>query len=60
MKKLMTTIMLGAAFAALGAVSAWAETKVQLVEVITSPPRTEFLKCQIAEFEKPTRTSKSK
>jgi multiple sugar transport system substrate-binding protein len=52
MKKLMTTILLGAAFAALGAVSAWAETKVQLLEVITSPARTEFLKSQLAEFEK--------
>ena len=52
MKKLTTTIMLGAAFAALGAVSAWAETKVQLLEVITSPARTEFLKSQLAEFEK--------
>ena len=52
MKKLTTTILLGAAFAALGAVSAWAETKVQLVEVITSPQRTEFLKSQLAEFEK--------
>ena len=37
---------------ALGAASAWAETKVQLVEVITSPQRTEFLKSQLAEFEK--------
>ena len=52
MKKLTTTILLGAALAALGAVSAWAETKVQLLEVITSPARTEFLKSQLAEFEK--------
>lgn len=52
MKKLMTSIMLGAGLLALGAASAWAETKVQLLEVITSPPRTEFLKSQIAEFEK--------
>ena len=37
MKKLTTTILLGAALAALGTVSAWAETKVQLLEVITSP-----------------------
>jgi len=51
MKKLFTTMLLGAALA-LGAASAWAETKVQLVEVITSPQRTEFLKGQIAEFEK--------
>ena len=52
MKKLMTTILLGAALVALGAVSAWAETKIQLLEVITSPARTEFLKSQLAEFEK--------
>ena len=52
MKKLTMTILLGAAFAALGAASAWAETKIQLVEVITSPQRTEFLKSQLAEFEK--------
>ena len=39
MKKLMTSIMLGAGLLALGAASAWAETKVQLLEVITSPPR---------------------
>jgi multiple sugar transport system substrate-binding protein len=52
MKKPTMTILLGAALAALGAVSAWAETKVQLVEVITSPQRTEFLKSQLAEFEK--------
>ena len=52
MKKLTTTILLGAALAALGAASAWAETKVQLLEVITSPARTEFLKSQLAEFEK--------
>ena len=52
MKKLTMTILLGAACAALTAASAWAETKVQLVEVITSPQRTEFLKSQLAEFEK--------
>lgn len=51
MKKLMTAMLLGAGVLALGAASAWAETKVQLVEVITSPQRTEFLKSQIAEFE---------
>ncbi len=51
MKKLFTTMLLGAAMG-LGAASAWAETKVQLVEVITSPQRTEFLKGQLAEFEK--------
>ena len=52
MKKLTLTILFGAAWAALGAGAALAETKVQLVEVITSPQRTEFLKSQIAEFEK--------
>jgi multiple sugar transport system substrate-binding protein len=31
--------------------SAWAQTKVRVVEVITSPPRTELLKQQIAAFE---------
>ncbi len=52
MKKLTLTILFSAACAALGAAPAWAETKVQLVEVITSPQRTEFLKSQLAEFEK--------
>ncbi len=52
MKKLMTSMLLGAGLAVLGATVAFAETTVQLVEVITSPPRTEFLKGQIAEFEK--------
>ncbi len=52
MKKMMTSMLLGAGLLALGAASAMAETKVQLVEVITSPQRTEFLKSQIAEFEK--------
>jgi multiple sugar transport system substrate-binding protein len=52
MQKLAITILFGAAFTALGAAAAWAETKVQLVEVITSPQRTEFLKSQLAEFAK--------
>ena len=52
MKKLTMTVLFGAAALALGAAAAWAETKVQLVEVITSPQRTEFLKGQLAEFEK--------
>jgi len=51
MGKMLRTIILGAACAALSTASAWADTKVQLVEVITSPQRTEFLKSQIAEFE---------
>src|SRR6266540_6712838 len=49
---ILRSILAGAALTALGACSAWAETKVQLVEVITSPQRTEFLKSQLAEFEK--------
>ncbi|WP_315918224.1 sugar ABC transporter substrate-binding protein [Mesorhizobium sp. SP-1A] len=36
---------------AISAGSALADTTVKMVEVITSPPRTEFLKKQIAEFE---------
>lgn len=51
MKKLTTHMMLGVAMAALAATTAFAETTVQLVEVITSPQRTEFLKSQLAEFE---------
>src|SRR5205085_630762 len=51
MKKLTATFLFGVAFAALSS-GAWAETKVQLVEVITGPQRTEFLKSQLAEFEK--------
>jgi multiple sugar transport system substrate-binding protein len=52
MKKLTTGLMLGAAMAAISAGASWAETMIQLVEVITSPQRTEFLKSQLAEFEK--------
>jgi multiple sugar transport system substrate-binding protein len=37
---------------ALVASGARADTTLRLVEVITSPPRTEFLKKQLAEFEK--------
>src|SRR5262245_43033671 len=50
MKRLLQTILLSAGMAALTS-AAMAETKVQLVEVITSPQRTEFLKKQLAEFE---------
>ncbi|MDA4804962.1 extracellular solute-binding protein, partial [Enterobacter hormaechei] len=32
--------------------SAFADTTIKMVEVITSPPRTELLKKQIAGFEK--------
>ena len=36
---------------ALSAGSALADSTIKMVEVITSPPRTEFIKKQIAEFE---------
>ena len=36
---------------ALSAGTALAESTIKMVEVITSPPRTEFIKKQIAEFE---------
>ena len=52
MKKLTLSILLGAACAALSATPVLADTTLQLVEVITSPQRTEFLKGQLAEFEK--------
>jgi len=51
MKRLLQTIMFGAGIAALASVAS-AETKVQLVEVITSPQRTEFLRKELDEFEK--------
>jgi multiple sugar transport system substrate-binding protein len=45
-------VLLGTAAAlAITAGSAMADTTLQMVEVITSPPRTELLKKQIAEFE---------
>src|SRR3954451_3655405 len=50
MKKL--SVLLGAvAGLAISAGSALADSTIKMVEVITSPPRTEFLKKQIAEFE---------
>src|SRR5438477_236230 len=50
MKRL--TIMLAAvAGLAISAGSALADSTIKMVEVITSPPRTEFLKKQLAEFE---------
>jgi multiple sugar transport system substrate-binding protein len=52
MRKWTLSVFLGAACLALGAAPALADTTVQLVEVITSPQRTEFLKGQLAEFEK--------
>ena len=51
MKKLLQGMLFGAAIAALAS-TASAETKVQLVEVITSPQRTEFLRKELDEFEK--------
>ena len=52
MKKMTLRVLFSAATLALAASASWAETKVQLLEVITSPARTEFLKTQLAEFEK--------
>ncbi len=49
----MRIMMLGAALAALlASAGARADTTVKVVEVITSPPRTEFLKKEFAAFEK--------
>ena len=48
----MKRALLAAVFASLLAVPAMAQVKLQLVEVITSPERTEVLKGQVAEFEK--------
>jgi multiple sugar transport system substrate-binding protein len=48
MKRLLLAVLL----AALAAAPAMAQVKLQLVEVITSPPRTDLLKTQIAAFEK--------
>ena len=50
MKKL-TVMLATVAGLAISAGSALADTTLKMVEVITSPPRTEFLKKQIAEFE---------
>lgn len=51
MTKLMKAALLAGTFM-LGATSAWAETTVKLVEVITSPERTKFLQSQLDEFTK--------
>lgn len=48
MKNLLTTACI---VAALSSSSAWAETKLRLVEVITSPARTEVLQTMVDEFE---------
>lgn len=51
MKTVFKAILLAGTLA-LGATSAWAETTVKLVEVITSPDRTKFLQSQLDEFQK--------
>ena len=48
----MKRALLAAVFASLLAMPAMAQVKLQLVEVITSPDRTEVLKGQVAAFEK--------
>jgi multiple sugar transport system substrate-binding protein len=48
LKKLLIA---GAAFAALSTGTAWADTTLKLVEVITSPERTETLKGIVKDFE---------
>src|SRR5262245_51298155 len=50
MKKL-SMLLSAAAGLAMFATGALADSTIKMVEVITSPPRTEFLKKQIAEFE---------
>ncbi|RUX01672.1 sugar ABC transporter substrate-binding protein, partial [Mesorhizobium sp. M8A.F.Ca.ET.059.01.1.1] len=50
MKKL-TVMLATVAGLAISAGGALADSTLKMVEVITSPPRTEFLKKQIAEFE---------
>ncbi|TIS61235.1 ABC transporter substrate-binding protein, partial [Mesorhizobium sp.] len=49
--KRLTFMLAAVAGLAISASGALADTTIKLVEVITSPPRTEFLKKQIAEFE---------
>jgi len=51
-RKTALSLLFGAACAAMSFTSALADTTLKLVEVITSPQRTEFLKGQLAEFEK--------
>jgi multiple sugar transport system substrate-binding protein len=51
MKKLMTSVGVIALSVMLGASAAMADTTLKLVEVITSPERTETLKQMIATFE---------
>ena len=47
----LKTLLAAVAGLAISASAAMADTTIKMVEVITSPPRTEFLKKQIAEFE---------
>ena len=49
--KRYSVLLAAVAGLALQASAAMADSTVKMVEVITSPPRTEFLKTQIAEFE---------
>src|ERR1700754_2159574 len=49
--KTLKVLLDAAAGLAIMASGALADTTLKMVEVITSPPRTEFLKKQIAEFE---------
>ncbi|WP_296737982.1 extracellular solute-binding protein, partial [Mesorhizobium sp.] len=49
--KRLTFMLAAVAGLAISAGSALADTTIKMVEVITSPPRTEFLKKQIADFE---------
>ena len=48
MKKLFCSVAL---LASLAVGPAWADSKLQLVEVITSPERTDLLKKQVSAFE---------
>lgn len=47
----LKTLLAAVAGLAISASAAMADTTIKMVEVITSPPRTELLKKQIAEFE---------
>ncbi len=49
--KRLSFMLAAVAGLAISASSALADSTIKMVEVITSPPRTEFLKKQIAEFE---------
>ena len=51
MQKRMGTFLAGIAALSMTVSAAFADTTIKMVEVITSPPRTELLKKQIASFE---------